>query len=181
MDDVTVNKLVEDLNAAGVELALGEGGALEIRGKRKPPAALLEALKDRKDEVIAFLLGSSPCGPCQGQEADEDHADEDQEADADQIKPEIQDEDHADADQELADYRRAVSWILPRLDDLKRQGWTPKTLFNPRPTDDPFTWGLAWHGLWGRAVDVKLYGKGVVGFLLQGPFGSRIVNVKPLR
>lgn len=46
--------LLARLEACGARLALGEGGALALTGKR-PPAALLEEVKARKPDVLAWL------------------------------------------------------------------------------------------------------------------------------
>jgi hypothetical protein len=51
---VSAADLLARLEACGARLALGEGDALTLTGKR-PPAALLEEVKARKPDVLAHL------------------------------------------------------------------------------------------------------------------------------
>jgi hypothetical protein len=60
---VSAAELVADLNSQGISL-VANGHKLTCRGKESTlTLELLESLKARKDELIAFLAGMCPCEP----------------------------------------------------------------------------------------------------------------------
>lgn len=146
---MTIASFVSDIKAAGVELRLVDG-KLQGKGIEHLTPDQRDKLKKLKAEIVRFLTHE----PKPSLVTLEPDPREKRRRKTGTLEP-----------WRKSSFRAACGWILPRLEALKAEGWTPKELFGVDTVKPPFGgWGLAWGDGWKAAENVDLEPGGAVAF-----------------